>query len=83
MNAAGCERAVLTLLKTGYGVTDARIEGGGKHHQLTFTSPRGGAKIKTTWPRHPIDNDWGVTLDVKMKDLRRMLGDPPDPDGGG
>ncbi len=76
MNEAGCQRAVLDLLRSEYGVTDARIEGGGKHMQLTFTAPQGAAKIKTTWPRNPIGRDWGVTLDVKTKDLRRMLGGP-------
>lgn len=76
MNAAGCQHAVLSLLRHSYGVTDARIEGGGKHMHLIFTSPNGVAKIKTTWPRAPIGRDWNVTLDVKTKDLRRLLGDP-------
>jgi hypothetical protein len=76
MNAHGCQRAVFDLLRTEYGVTDARIEGGGKHMHLAFTAPRGSATVRTTWPITPIGRDWGVTLDVKTRDLRRMLGGP-------
>lgn len=76
MNAVGCERAVRELLRHDYGVTDARIEGGGRHRALVFTSPTGGARVKTTWPNHPTRGDWGITLDVKTRDLRRLLGEP-------
>ena len=76
MNAHGCQRAVFDLLRTEYGVTDARIEGGGKHLHLAFTAPHGSATVRTTWPIAPIGRDWGVTLDVKTRDLRRMLGGP-------
>lgn len=66
---------VETYLKDGYGATDLSLEPGGKHHKLRFN-------INGT-DRFIILNDrnarGGKAVDIKLQDIRRLLGDPSYP----
>lgn len=73
MNAKRYRRAVLELLRTDYGVTDATIEPGGNHPKCRFTY--GGTERVLTLNVNGTGNFAGA-FNLKRQDVRRLLGEP-------